>query len=196
MYTCNCHNLAFWVSFNHYLSLHVLFLSLYTLPLFHSPSASVSPYCCSPPSPQSISCCSTILYTLAFNRVKARLVFRSRSRRPSRISGLGLEARWSSDEASCGNSSRQQSFCLCGCCGQEGGGFTFFMFSARRSYSSRTSCWRGVSSGWERRLVDWSILNGLEGEFVMGSVGCSRGGWRLRLDATRWMGGGRRGVAF
>lgn len=37
---------------------------------------------------------------------------------------------------------------------------TFFIFSASRSYSSRTSCSRGVSSGGERRGLDvtWSIV--------------------------------------
>ena len=38
--------------------------------------------------------------------------------------------------------------------GRLDGGGTFFMFSASRSYSSSTSCCRGVSSGWERRFVD------------------------------------------
>lgn len=48
------------------------------------------------PPPQSISCCSTMLYTLALSSVNARLVLRSRSRSPSSISVDGFEARSSS----------------------------------------------------------------------------------------------------
>lgn len=49
---------------------------------------------------------------------------------------------------------------------------TFFMFSARRSYSSNTSCWRGVSSGCERGLFDWSILGIGDGRVVVEDGGC------------------------
>jgi hypothetical protein len=51
-----------------------------------------------------------------------------------------------------------------GCC------VTFFMFSARRSYSSRTSCSRGESSGVERRLVDWSIVGGVRSVATRGDA--------------------------
>lgn len=59
----------------------------------------------------AISCCSTILYTLALRRVKTRLVLRSRSRRPSRISVLGSAARVSRRWASWRGQFR--SFVLC-----------------------------------------------------------------------------------
>ncbi len=51
-------------------------------------------------SPQSISCCSTMLYTLALSSVNTRLVLRSSSRSPSRISDVGALARLSRMEAS------------------------------------------------------------------------------------------------
>src|SRR5262249_19351937 len=51
-------------------------------------------------SPQSISCCSTMLYTLALRRVKTRLVLRSSSRRPSRMSVLGRAERLSRRDGS------------------------------------------------------------------------------------------------
>ena len=53
---------------------------------------------------------------------------------------------------------------------------TFFMFSARRSYSSRTSCSSGVSSGGEAMRLLWGRGGGsilcfmrLDGDVVVGS---------------------------
>lgn len=45
-----------------------------------------------PSSPLKISCCNTILYTLAFSNVHTRLVFRSSIRNPSRTSAVGRSA--------------------------------------------------------------------------------------------------------
>lgn len=78
-------------------------VSMSKLPQDCSGSSSSSWVCCcwwSPP-PKSISCCSTMLYTLALSSVKTRLVLRSSSRRPSRICVVGWFAMVSRTEASC-----------------------------------------------------------------------------------------------
>lgn len=70
-------------------------------PKFHPSNYPSCPSVAPPPPPQSISCCNTMLYTLALSSVNARLVLRSSSRRPSRMSTVGLEARLSRSSASC-----------------------------------------------------------------------------------------------
>lgn len=74
----------------------------------------------SAPSSPNICCCSTMLYTLAFNSVNTRLVLRSRPLSASRISGLGFA-----------DSSAKMVDIL-------------FKFPSRRAYSSSTSCSSGV----------------------------------------------------
>ena len=70
-------------------------------PSLSSPTLLPTPLsrCCPPlpsfPSPPPIftSCCKTILYTLAFNSVHTKLVFRSSIRRPSSTSAVGRSER-------------------------------------------------------------------------------------------------------
>ena len=120
-----------------------------------------------------------MLYTLALSRVKTRLVLRSSSLKPSKISVVGALARLSSTEANYQEGEGTSvSYIIPACfqprdwgglgggiarlCEMKGGGGgwrgrlrpTFFIFSANRSYSSRTSCSNGESSGGERSALD------------------------------------------
>lgn len=75
--------------------------------------------------------------------------------------------------------SRRSLSLVCARSGNGDGGRTCFMLLASRSYSSRTSCSRGVSSGGERRLpvVLCSMVAGREGGRREVGSGTSRDAW-------------------